>query len=229
VRVGRNGPKVALVVEYELAGHRVGSLLRDEGISIQAKVRGPAELAEIRGDSLPDAVVVVCGSSLLAQSASVRSLTRHVGPVPIVLVVPAHSPRGVRSALEAGADGVVFESEMEVTLVASLRAVIAGQLAVPRQCRYQVDRPTLSRREKETLALVTLGMTNSEIAGRLCLSESTVKSHLSSAFGKLGVRSRNEAVRLILDPHEHLEAGIQVFAPNDSAREQPEARRAAGR
>jgi DNA-binding NarL/FixJ family response regulator len=228
VSVGRD-LQVALVVEYELAGRRVGSLLAEEGVSIKAQVRSPAELTEVWGESPPDAVVVVCGSSLLAQNASVRSLTRHVGAVPIVLVVPAHSPRGVRSALEAGADGVVFEGEMEVTLVASLRAVIAGQLAVPRQCRYQVDRPTLSRREKETLTLVTLGMTNSEIAARLCLSESTVKSHLSSAFGKLGVRSRNEAVRVILDPHERLGASIQLFASDGSTRQQPEASQAAGR
>jgi two-component system, NarL family, response regulator len=229
VSVGRADPIVALVVEYDLAGRRVGSLLRDAGISIQAQVRGPAELTEVWGESSPDAVVVVCGSSLLAQNASVRSLTRHIGPVPILLVVPAHSPRGVRSALEAGADGVVFEGEMEVTLVASLRAVIAGQLVVPRQCRYQIDRPTLSRREKETLALVTLGMTNSEIAARLCLSESTVKSHLSSAFAKLGVRSRNEAVRLILDPREHLGADIQFFAPGANGWQRPEAGHAAGR
>jgi DNA-binding NarL/FixJ family response regulator len=229
VTIGRADPIVALVVEYDLAGRRVGSLLRDAGFSIQAQVRGPAELTEVWGESLPDAVVVVCGGSLLAQHASVRRLTRHIGPVPIVLVVPAHSPRGVRSALEAGADGVVFEGDMEVTLVASLHAVIAGQLAVPRQCRYQVDRPTLSRREKETLALVTLGMTNSEIAGRLCLSESTVKSHLSSAFGKLGVRSRNEAVRLILDPHERLGAGIQFFAQGGNGVQRPEASHAAGR
>jgi DNA-binding NarL/FixJ family response regulator len=135
----------------------------------------------------------------------------------------------VRSALEAGADGVVFEGDVEVTLVASLHAVIAGQLAVPRQCRYQIDRPTLSRREKETLALVTLGMTNSQIAGRLCLSESTIKSHLSSAFGKLGVRSRNEAVKLILDPQEHLGAGILGFALERPYPQRPEASHAAAR
>jgi predicted transcriptional regulator len=49
---------------------------------------------------------------------------------------------------------------------------------------------------------------NSQIAERLFLSESTVKSHLSSAFGKLGVRSRNEAVNLILDSERGLGMGI---------------------
>jgi hypothetical protein len=49
---------------------------------------------------------------------------------------------------------------------------------------------------------------NSQIAARLFLAESTVKSHLNSAFGKLGVRSRNEAVSLILDPQRGLGLGI---------------------
>jgi len=53
-----------------------------------------------------------------------------------------------------------------------------------------------------------MGYMNSQIAERLFLAESTVKSHLSSAFGKLGVHSRNEAVSLILDPERGLATSI---------------------
>jgi hypothetical protein len=53
-----------------------------------------------------------------------------------------------------------------------------------------------------------MGYMNCQIAERLFLAESTVKSHLSSAFAKLGVRSRNEAVSLILDPNRGLGTGI---------------------
>ena len=61
--------------------------------------------------------------------------------------------------------------------------------------------------EEKILGMVVLGMPNSEIAGRLVLAESTVKSHLHSSFRKLGVRSRNEAVARILDPSGHLGTG----------------------
>ncbi len=53
-----------------------------------------------------------------------------------------------------------------------------------------------------------MGYMNGQIAQQLFLAESTVKSHLSSAFRKLGVRSRNEAVNLILDPERGLGMGI---------------------
>jgi DNA-binding NarL/FixJ family response regulator len=69
-----------------------------------------------------------------------------------------------------------------------------------------VEKPAFSHREKQVLRLVADGLTNSEIAERLFLSESTVKSHLSTAFAKLGVRSRKEAAALVLDPEGALGA-----------------------
>jgi DNA-binding NarL/FixJ family response regulator len=52
--------------------------------------------------------------------------------------------------------------------------------------------------------LLVAGLTNRQIGSRLFLAESTVKTHLASAFGKLGVRSRKDAVALLLDPAEGL-------------------------
>ena len=77
------------------------------------------------------------------------------------------------------------------------------------------------------IGLVALGFSNGEIAERLFLAQSTVKSHLSSAFGKLGVRSRHEAVELIVNPAFGLANGImslgaEPIAPED---EQPATRR----
>jgi DNA-binding NarL/FixJ family response regulator len=66
-----------------------------------------------------------------------------------------------------------------------------------------------SYREKQVLELVLAGLTNGEIAGRLYLSESTVKSHLASSFRKLGVSSRVEAARRVLDPDSGLDLSLQ--------------------
>jgi DNA-binding CsgD family transcriptional regulator len=68
---------------------------------------------------------------------------------------------------------------------------------VPREHWREIEPPVLSIREKQVLGLVALGDTNRQIAERLFIAASTLKSHLSSAFAKLGVRSRNEAAELI--------------------------------
>ena len=97
---------------------------------------------------------------------------------------------------------------MDRALVATLRAMVAGQLTVPSALGRQIAPRPLSHREKEVLRQVVLGATNREIAQRLYLAESTVKTHLSSAFRKLDARSRSEAVSRILDPESGYGVGI---------------------
>jgi two-component system response regulator DesR len=114
----------------------------------------------------------------------------------------------VRRALELGVDGVVLDDDAEEALAAVIAVVCAGQVSVPGGQRAEVRAQALTTREKQILALVITGMTNAQIASRLFLAESTIKSHLSSAFNKLGVSSRYEAATVILDPERGRGLGI---------------------
>ena len=105
---------------------------------------------------------------------------------------------------------------MELALVPTARAILAGQLTVPTALSRQIAPRPLSHREKQIMALIVEGMTNQEIARRLFLAESTVKTHVSSAFRKLDVRSRAEAVARVQDPESAL--GLGSIALADTAR-----------
>ena len=126
----------------------------------------------------------------------------------VIVVCPPTQSRDVRALLGAGAAGIVPTQDTRSILEPCVRAVQAGLTCVPREHSGQIEPPALSAREKQILALVVMGYSNMQIANQLFLAESTVKSHLSSAFGKLGVRSRNEAIHLILDPDRGLGMGI---------------------
>jgi DNA-binding NarL/FixJ family response regulator len=63
-----------------------------------------------------------------------------------------------------------------------------------------------------------MGLTNQEIGAQMFLAESTIKSHLSSAYNKLGVRSRSEAVAVILDSSRSPGTAILAVAPNAELR-----------
>lgn len=218
--------RVSLVVVDEAVRDEVADALAAAGIALGAEVDAPEELpidGPVRHGRQP--IVVAGGGSRVARNAIVRGLRQRLPDARILLVAPADSRNGVRGALEAGADGVVFEGHLAERLGPTLEAIAAGQLGVPREAWAQVDRPTLSRREKQVLGLVVMDLTNGEIASRLFLAESTVKSHLSSAFVKLGVRSRNEAVRKILDPEERLGLGILNLRAADGAPAAAEAAR----
>ncbi len=137
----------------------------------------------------------------------------HTGPL-VAILAELPSVRGAR-AVAAKLEGTVLLSELEHTLVPTLIAVSAGCCVVPRAVRQLVDRPALSPRERQILAMVVLDFSNGEIARKLYLTESAVKNHLSSAFSKLGVTSRNAAAELILDNESGLGPGILRISPEE--------------
>lgn len=153
-----------------------------------------------------------------ADTEEIASLTalreRHAGPLVAVLAqIPG--PRGAR-ALAARLDGALLAADIGHTLCPTLEAVAVGQCVVPRAIRQIVDRPPLSPRERQILAMVVLDFSNAEIARKLFVTESNVKNHLSSAFQKLGVKSRSAAAELILDRESGLGPGILRISPEEA-------------
>jgi DNA-binding NarL/FixJ family response regulator len=132
--------------------------------------------------------------------------------------MPTDAPNAsLRRALLAGAAGLVLDADLDRALVATGHAVLAGQLAVPSALVRQIAPRPLSYREKQILGLVVLGFTNREIADKLFLAESTVKTHLSSSFAKLDAHSRSEAAARILDPEGGYGVGILAIAGDGAA------------
>ena len=208
-------PLVAAVADDELATRRIAGVLESDGMIVETRGRIVDELRNgAAGD--PDVLVVAFGRGITERDHQMRRLRKSLPDTYLVAVMPEDSRRGVRRALEAGAAGVVFEPEVEIALTLTVRAVLAGQTVVPAASRHEVDRPTLSGREKQVLGMVVMGMSNKAIASKLFLAESTVKCHLSSAFSKLGVRSRNEAADLILHSGAGLGLGL-IASPSTHA------------
>jgi DNA-binding NarL/FixJ family response regulator len=178
---------------------RIKATLEEHNTEIELLLAdGPEETIELELDA-EAIVVLVCEVDRPQQMATLRGLRRELREPAIVVVSPAATATGVRRALDAGADAVVFESELEQTLAVAVSAVESGQSVVPRNMRASVERPAFSHRERQVLTLVSEGLTNAQIADQLFLSESTIKSHLSSAFAKFGVRSRREAAALFVE------------------------------
>lgn len=170
---------------------RIAAALVGQSLSVAAEVESPAAIAELDLDAQA-IVVLVCDIDEAREMAALRRLARESSKPAVVVISAPATGTGVRRALDAGADALVFEPELELTLPTTVRAVAIGQSVVPREFRTSVERPVLSHRENQVLGLVRSGLTNAEIAERLFLAESTIKSHLSSIFTKFGVRSRKE-------------------------------------
>jgi DNA-binding NarL/FixJ family response regulator len=151
-----------------------------------------------------------------ADSLETTGLIRQCVPNAKVVIVDTfeHDPEGVYRAIRAGATGFLARSDGFETLVAALRQVAQGQIAIPaeslsRLVGFIAEPPgsghaktivePLSRREEEVLELVAQGKSNREIAELLFIAESTARSHLHHILAKLGLTSRVQAAMYVLE------------------------------
>ena len=194
---------LAGIVAPESLGLRLSALLGRAGIEVIACATRPGALAALCIDRQPHVVVIGAGEALRDGSAALRTLDEALPRTRIVVVLDDDRPALARVALRAGADGAVLGDEVALVLPVVVCAVALGQTCTPRGLRGGGREESLSAREREVLALVGQGLSNAAIADRLCLSGSTVKSHLASTFSKLGVHNRAEAAALVRDGHAH--------------------------
>lgn len=189
------------------APSEIPKLLRAEHLSVRC-FASVEELTSPSPGQSPTLILLSRQSVDTSLGKQIESLRQAFEHSPVVVVCSEIQPWEMRSVLSWGVVGVVLTSDLVCALRACVRAALSGQVCVPKQHWRQIEPPVLSSREKQILGLVVMGYMNGQIAQQLFLAESTVKSHLSSAFTKLGVRSRNEAVELILNSEQWLGMGI---------------------
>jgi DNA-binding NarL/FixJ family response regulator len=171
----------------------------------EAAVRVAAELA-------PDVVLMDVRMPGTDGIAATR-LIRLAGTATRVLILTTFDlDEYVYAGLRAGASGFLLKDALAADLLSAVRVVASGESVVaPAVTRRLIERfvgegystdavpavlDALTPREQETLALIARGLSNAEIAGRLFLSEGTVKTHVSRVLTKLGLRDRIQAVIL---------------------------------
>ncbi|MEU2337694.1 response regulator transcription factor [Streptomyces sp. NPDC006654] len=128
------------------------------------------------------------------------AITARPGAPRVLIVTTYDSDADTLPAIEAGATGYLLKDAPPEDLAAAVRTAAAGRttlapaVAERLMSRLRTPGTSLTPRETEVLALVARGLSNQAVAGRLHLTEGTVKSHLARVYAKLGVDSRTAAV-----------------------------------
>jgi DNA-binding NarL/FixJ family response regulator len=201
---------VAVIGTTTPSAGRVKEILARDGLRATVRCCHSLEEALDTLDLPLDVVLLTHRHGSTDVERRIQRIQRRLSSAAIVVAVSESDEHAVRGLVAAGVDGLVDETELEANLAIVVRSVCAGHISVPARMRYLIEPPALSHREKQVLALAILGRTNGEIAMRLCLGESTVKTHLSSAFRRLGVRSRREAAAAVLNHDERLRQGVMM-------------------
>jgi NarL family two-component system response regulator LiaR len=175
------------------------------------QLAGEAESGEaalqLCAEVLPDVILMDMVLPIMDGATATRAIRRQFPQVQVIALTSFKEGELIKNALEAGAIGYLLKDISAEELVRAIRAAHAGRATLsPEAAQTLVETanqaPTpgldLTEREREVLALMVEGLNNTQIAGRLSVSPSTIKSHVSNILSKLGVTSRTEAVTLAL-------------------------------
>jgi two-component system, NarL family, response regulator DesR len=153
-------------------------------------------------ETRPDVALIdieMPGVDGLAATAQLRTA---VPTCRVIVVTTFGRPGYLRRAMEAGASGFLLKDAPATQLSQAIRRVAAGGRVVdPALALDALTEGTnpLSEREREVLATSLEVATIADMAGRLSLSEGTIRNHLSAAIQKVGARNRAEAARIALE------------------------------
>jgi two-component system, NarL family, response regulator LiaR len=203
--------RVMLVDDHTMVRRGLATFLK---VFDDLQLAGEAESGEaaiqLCAEVLPDVILMDMVMPDMDGAAATRAIRQQFPQVQVIALTSFKEGDLVKKALEAGAIGYLLKDVSADELVRAIRAAHAGRATLSPEAAQSLveiaNQPPapgldLTERELEVLALMVEGLNNTQIAGRLMVSSSTIKSHVSNILSKLGVASRTEAVTLALRNH----------------------------
>ncbi len=180
-------------------------------LEVVGEASGGEEALQLCAQTHPDVVLMDLVMPGMDGITTTQRIRQAYPNVQVIALTSFGKEELVRAALQAGAIGYLFKDVSSEELVQAIRAAAAGQRTLAKEVLETlisaVTQPgtevsnNLTERERTVLALMSRGLSNTEIARQLGVSRSTVKTHVSNIFCKLGVDSRVEAVAFALQHH----------------------------
>ncbi len=194
--------KVAVVDDHEVVRRGVESVLeKDSEIEVLGCFSCGSELCKFPSVSKLDVVIMDLKLPDGLGADWAKKIKEENPNVKVLILTGYHTEAELLLSLEAGVDGYIFKEVTSGELINAVKEVAKGNFYLsPEVARKVKDftispKSALTSRELEVLLALKNGLTSEEIARELCLSLSTVKTHLRNIYQKLGVRNRVEAVR----------------------------------
>ncbi|MEV0170231.1 response regulator transcription factor [Streptomyces sp. NPDC050803] len=203
-------PRVLVADDQTLIRTGFRLILTARGIEVVGEAADGVEAVSLARELRPDVVLMDIRMPNMDGLEATRRILQQLPDCRVLMLTTFDLDHYVYTALSIGASGFLLKDVTPEHLAAAVRLVATGDaLLAPSITRRLVERfatpdppsvPTdlsaLTPRELEVLTLMGRGLSNTELAGHLTLSEATVKSHVARIFAKLALRDRAQAVVL---------------------------------
>ena len=228
IEEGRAATVVAIVSSNYLLRLGLQKIVEDEKwIRLIGQSAHGVNFDDLLKSELPHIVILDTESEHTVQDM-IRTIKEAVPGIKIILLSGIDESERTRQALACGVDGLVLKIQPSPVLLATIDylahttipVTLPIELSASRVRRElatslpQTHAPTkwpdgLTEREREVVRLISEGLSNKDIAHRLCISSITVRHHLTSIFDKLGVSNRQ---KLLIRAHQHGLVGPPALA-----------------
>jgi NarL family two-component system response regulator LiaR len=200
--------RVMLVDDHLMVRRGLATLLKvfDE-LELAGEAASGEAAIQLCGQIQPDVILMDLMMAGMDGITATRLIRQQFPKIQVIALTSFKEQEVVQKALQAGAIGYLLKDVSADELSQAIFAAHSGRATLsPDAAQALVDAATqppvpghdLTEREREVLALIVEGLNNTQIAGRLVVSPSTIKTHVSHILSKLGVASRTEAVVLAM-------------------------------
>ena len=206
--------RVLLADDHTLFRKGIRTLLEQmPDIEIVGEAADGGEAVSRAEELVPDVILMDIKMPEISGIEATRCILQENPHIGVILVTMFDDPESVFSGMRAGARGYVLKEAEPQELMRAVEAAYRGEVILcpiiarkvldhfarePEGKQPGVTYGQLTRRELEVLQLAADGLVNKEIAGRLTVSEKTVKNHIANIFSKLQVNDRTQAVLFAL-------------------------------
>lgn len=200
--------RVMLVDDHQMVRNGLGTfLLVHDDLELVGEAKDGEQALAVFQRVRPDVVLMDLKMPRMDGVEATRALVERDPHVRVIALTSFKDEGLVQEALDAGAIGYLLKDVDADDLADAIRAVHRGEPALAPEAAWVLFKARrreprlgddLTDREREVLGLIVEGATNPEIAERLFISASTVKTHVSSILSKLGAATRTEAASLAL-------------------------------
>jgi two-component system, NarL family, response regulator LiaR len=198
--------RVMMVDDHNMlrGGLRI-ALLAFADIELVGEAQSGEEAVRMCGELQPEVVLMDLRMPGMNGVATTRAIREACPQVQIVILSGYYTPELIWQAMQAGAVGYLLKDASTHVLAGAIRAAREGQTTLSAEIRAALlqggagtplTRRELTERQRDILALMVAGLSNTDIAERLQLSRYTIRNHVAEILAKLGASTRTEAVAL---------------------------------
>lgn len=190
--------RVLVVDDHHVVRQGLVALLKTvPDINVVAEAADGGEAVDLHRKYKPDVTLMDLRLQTVGGVEAIQRIRSETPAARVIVLTTYDGDEDIYRALQAGAKAYLLKGMSVEELISTIHAVHAGKSRIPapiaEKLAERMGGPELTNRELGVLQLIVRGRSNKEIASELVISEATVKTHINSLLGKLGVTDRTQA------------------------------------